>query len=44
MLKELGINTDGLFKEVIIEENILQSYINKYVLADLFMQQSGVIW
>lgn len=37
VLKELGINTDGLFKEIIIEENILQSYIGKYELAPEFV-------
>ncbi|HEX9827401.1 MAG TPA: serine hydrolase [Flavobacteriaceae bacterium] len=37
VLKELGINTDGLFKEVIIDENILQSYIGKYELAPEFV-------
>lgn len=37
VLKDLGINTDGLFKEIIIDENILQSYIGKYELAPEFV-------
>ena len=37
VLKDLGINTDGLFKEVIIDEKILQSYIGKYELAPEFV-------
>lgn len=37
VLKELGINTDGLFKEVIIDDKILQTYIGKYELAPEFV-------
>lgn len=37
VLKELGINTDGLFKEIIIDDAILQSYIGKYELAPEFV-------
>ena len=36
-LKELGINTDGLFKEIIIDEKVLQSYIGKYELSPGFV-------
>ena len=36
-MKDLGINTDGLFKEIIIDENILQSYVGKYELAPEFV-------
>ncbi len=36
-LNELGINTEGLFKEIIIDEKVLQSYIGKYELAPEFM-------
>lgn len=37
VLKELGINTYDLVKKVIIEENILQSYIGKYELTPGFV-------
>ena len=37
VLKDLGVNTDGLSKEIIIEEKILQSYIGKYELAPEFI-------
>jgi len=37
VLKELGINTEGLLKEIIIDEKILQSYIGKYELAPEFI-------
>lgn len=37
VLNDLGINTDGLFKEIIIDENILRSYIGKYELAPEFL-------
>ena len=37
VLKDLGINTEGLFKEVIIDEMILQSYIGRYELAPEFV-------
>jgi len=37
VLKELGINTDGLFKEIIIDENILERYVGKYELAPGFV-------
>ncbi|MCW5518781.1 serine hydrolase [Aureitalea sp. L0-47] len=37
VLKDLGINTDGLFKEIVIEDSILQSYTGKYELAPEFV-------
>lgn len=37
VLKELGINTEGLFKEVIIDEKVLQAYVGKYELAPEFI-------
>lgn len=37
VLKDLGVNTDGLFKEIIIDEKILQSYVGKYQLAPEFV-------
>jgi len=37
VLKDLGVNTDGLFKEIIVDEKILQSYIGKYELAPEFI-------
>ncbi len=37
VLKNLGVNTDGLFKKVIIEEKQLQSYVGKYELAPEFI-------
>lgn len=37
VLKELGINTDGLVKEVTIDDSMLQSYIGKYELTPGFV-------
>lgn len=37
VLKKLGINTDGLFKEIIIDDSILLSYIGKYKLSPEFV-------
>jgi len=37
VLKDLGINTEGLFKEIVIEESILQSYTGNYELAPEFV-------
>jgi CubicO group peptidase (beta-lactamase class C family) len=37
VLSELGINTDGLFKEIIIDEKVLGSYIGKYELSPEFV-------
>ena len=37
VLKDLGINTEGLLKEIVIEESILQSYTGKYELAPEFV-------
>ena len=37
VLKDLGINTEGLFKEIVLEESILQSYTGKYELAPEFV-------
>ena len=37
VLKDLGVNTDSLFKEIIVDEKILQSYIGKYELAPEFI-------
>ena len=37
VLKELGINTDGLVKEIIVADHILQSYVGKYELAPEFI-------
>ncbi|EAR01462.1 serine hydrolase [Maribacter sp. HTCC2170] len=37
VLKDLGVNTEGLFKEVIIEEKVLQSYVGSYELAPEFV-------
>ncbi|RIA10205.1 CubicO group peptidase (beta-lactamase class C family) [Flavobacteriaceae bacterium MAR_2010_72] len=37
VLKELGINTDELFKEIIIDDTILESYIGKYELSPEFV-------
>ena len=37
VLKKLGVNTDDLVKEIIIDDKILQSYIGKYELAPEFV-------
>lgn len=37
VLKDLGINTDGLFKEIVIDEKVLQSYVGTYELAPEFV-------
>ncbi len=37
VLKDLGVNTEGLLKEIIINETILQSYIGRYELAPEFV-------
>ena len=37
VLKDLGINTEGLFREIVIEESVLQSYTGKYELAPEFV-------
>jgi CubicO group peptidase (beta-lactamase class C family) len=37
VLKDLGIHTEGLSKEIIIDENILQRYIGSYELAPEFV-------
>jgi tetratricopeptide (TPR) repeat protein len=37
ILKDLGVNTDSLFKEVIIDEKILQNYVGTYELAPEFI-------
>jgi len=37
VLKDLGVNTDGLFKEIIVDEKILQSYVGRYELAPEFV-------
>lgn len=36
-LKKLGINTDGLIKEIIIDEKTLQTYTGRYELAPGFV-------
>lgn len=36
MLKELGVNTEGLFKEVLIDETILERYVGRYELSPEF--------
>ncbi|MGK0386321.1 MAG: CubicO group peptidase (beta-lactamase class C family) [Patiriisocius sp.] len=37
ILKELGVATQGLFKEITVDENILQTYVGKYALAPEFI-------
>ncbi len=37
VLKDLGVNTDGLFKEIIVDSKILQSYVGNYKLAPEFI-------
>ena len=37
VLKGLGVNTEGLFKEVIIDDNILQRYVGRYELSPEFI-------
>jgi CubicO group peptidase (beta-lactamase class C family) len=37
MLKKLGVDTEGLLKEVTIEDVILESYVGKYQLAPEFI-------
>jgi len=37
VLKKLGVNTEGLFKEIIVDENILQTYVGKYELSPEFI-------
>jgi hypothetical protein len=34
---DLGIDTEGLFREIVIEESVLQSYTGKYELAPEFV-------
>lgn len=36
VLNDLGVKTEGLFKELIIEEEVLQSYVGTYELAPEF--------
>jgi len=36
VLNDLGVKTEGLFKELIIEEKVLQSYVGTYELAPEF--------
>ncbi len=37
VLKSLGVNTEGLSKEITVDEDILQSYVGKYQLAPEFV-------
>ena len=37
VLKELGVDTEGLFKEIIVDEDILQTYVGAYELAPGFI-------
>lgn len=37
ILKELGVNTGGLFKEIVVADTILQSYVGKYEMRPEFV-------
>ncbi len=37
VLKELGVDTEGLFKEITVDETILQTYVGAYELAPEFI-------
>tara|TARA_R110000787_G_scaffold41071_13_gene101609 strand:+ start:5612 stop:7402 length:1791 start_codon:yes stop_codon:yes gene_type:complete len=37
VLKKLGVSTEGLFKEITVEEKVLQTYVGKYELTPEFI-------